>query len=342
MKQDDDFIGQLEDYLESFEGTTPLPDRVRDAVHAELPWTHQVNPLLGLRRTEMTSTTTLFRWGLLAAALVVVAFAATALLPGGANPAVTPTSAPPASAPPTATPVATPIVALSAAGQGPCGTASPSDAFCIPRGNYRLDPDLPGGRIDVPAGWVPWSPGAGSIGLLVDRPDAAQGTGWGVMFMEVGDVARDPCRWAAGTLPAAQVDTPEKLSAAMRSWPGFIATPPQAITIAGMAGVRIRLTWSKDPSACPTPIVWRTPAGTAIDGYPMVDGGSTLRGAAYPADFSLIKVDGHILAIRTTASASTSPFERGQGVADDPKRHEADLVTLQNIIDSVQFDGSAQ
>ena len=44
MNRDDDFIGRLEDYLESFDGVTPLPARVRDAIHADLPRTRQVRP----------------------------------------------------------------------------------------------------------------------------------------------------------------------------------------------------------------------------------------------------------------------------------------------------------
>jgi hypothetical protein len=39
------------------------------------------------------------------------------------------------------------------------------------------------------------------------------------------------------------------------------------------------------------------------------------------------------------ASARTSPNERDNRIADDPKRHEADLVTLQGILDSIRFEG---
>ena len=41
MTRDDDFIGQLEGYLDQYEGSTPLPDEVRDAIRAELPSTQQ-------------------------------------------------------------------------------------------------------------------------------------------------------------------------------------------------------------------------------------------------------------------------------------------------------------
>jgi len=344
MTTDDGFIGALEDYLESFDGVTPLPGRVRDAVGAELPSTRQVDPWLGpVRSTEMSTTSTIVRLGVLAACLVVAAiFASAILLPGGSDhavgaPTTVPTAAP--TAEPSPTPVASPLP-LALATTGRCGSASTSHVGCVPAGTYPLGPAVPGGRIDVPAGWFEWDPGQGSVGLLVDRADT-EASGWGVVFSEVGDVARDPCHEAAGTYPAAQMDTPEKFAAALAAWPGFHATAPEDITIGGIAGVRVRLTWPKDPSACAIPTFWQTPAGTPIDGYPVVNGGSTRQDSAYPADYSVIKVDGRLIAIRTMASARTSPNERGLGLVEDPTRHEADLVALQTMLDSIRFESPA-
>ena len=42
MTREDDFIGQLEAYLEQYEGMTPLPSGVRDLVRAQLPGTRQI------------------------------------------------------------------------------------------------------------------------------------------------------------------------------------------------------------------------------------------------------------------------------------------------------------
>ena len=61
-----------------------------------------------------------------------------------------------------------------------------------------------------------------------------------------------------------------------------------------------------------------------------------------PADFRIIDLDGQLLAIRSMVSARTSPLERLQGIADDPTRHEADLVALQGIIDSIRFEDGSQ
>src|SRR6478672_7310474 len=50
MNGTDDFIGTLEDYLVEFEGVTPLPGRVKDAIHAELPRTRQAHARPGAAR----------------------------------------------------------------------------------------------------------------------------------------------------------------------------------------------------------------------------------------------------------------------------------------------------
>ena len=50
MRHNDEFIGRVEDYLVEFDGATPLPGRVIDAIHAELPRTRQVNASPGLLR----------------------------------------------------------------------------------------------------------------------------------------------------------------------------------------------------------------------------------------------------------------------------------------------------
>ena len=50
MTRDDTFVEQLENYLDEYEGLTPLPDLVRDDVRAALPSTNQVGPMPGLRR----------------------------------------------------------------------------------------------------------------------------------------------------------------------------------------------------------------------------------------------------------------------------------------------------
>lgn len=54
MTRDDDFIGQLEGYLDEYQGVTPLPAAVRAAVRAQLPTTMQRG---GLRKSMRFLTT---------------------------------------------------------------------------------------------------------------------------------------------------------------------------------------------------------------------------------------------------------------------------------------------
>ena len=50
MNGTDDFIVRLEAYLDDFDGATPLPDHVRDAVHAALAGTRPGSPVRVPRR----------------------------------------------------------------------------------------------------------------------------------------------------------------------------------------------------------------------------------------------------------------------------------------------------
>jgi hypothetical protein len=96
MNTDDRFIQQLESYLDDYEGATPLPERVRDAVRASLPRTKQTGAVRGpVRYLSMTLT----KVGpvALAAAAGLLAIAAGIYLFGGRDvggPDATPSSDP--------------------------------------------------------------------------------------------------------------------------------------------------------------------------------------------------------------------------------------------------------
>jgi hypothetical protein len=98
MTREDDFIGQLEGYLDEYEGMTPLPAQVRDAVRAELPGTRQIGLRWGPMRywNMSTSRRAPARYWLVAAMVVVAAaLGATFLTRGiGGPPLPTPTSLP--------------------------------------------------------------------------------------------------------------------------------------------------------------------------------------------------------------------------------------------------------
>jgi hypothetical protein len=100
MTRDDDFIGQLEGYLDEYEGMTPLPGEVRDAIRSELPSTRQSGLRWGqMRYLPMSNNAKL---GLAAAAVVALAIIGVGVLlrpPSGAPIAtVVETPSPPPSA----------------------------------------------------------------------------------------------------------------------------------------------------------------------------------------------------------------------------------------------------
>lgn len=74
MRDNDAFIGQVEDYLVEFDGVIPLPGRVRDAIHAELPRIRQVKASPAFLSMPSRWTMIPYRapWGVGAAAVVVV------------------------------------------------------------------------------------------------------------------------------------------------------------------------------------------------------------------------------------------------------------------------------
>ncbi len=336
MTRDDRFIDHLEDYLDSFDGDTPLPGHVRDAISAELPRTRQVRPRRGPARVLaiMSSAPSRAPWVVAAAAVVVAIVGGVWFLSGGrgdigaAAPAVS--AAPSPSASPDASAAGAPRLANALA--APCREGGTPD--CIAAGTYKLDLPLGSQRVivDVPAGWFTWYPYPDFEGLLVDSgSDAPAGSGWGVAFMRVGDVFRDPCDQSAGKAPVGTVD---ELATAMEAWPGFTVSSPEPTAVGGIDGQLVTVTSTTTTAGCTPQSISLTPGGNFVDAYPMVDA----RGSGRAGTFRIVDVGGgELLVIRTTQFGDISPHEEDQGVAPDPGRHAADLVALQGIIDSIRF-----
>jgi hypothetical protein len=213
--------------------------------------------------------------------------------------------------------------------------ASDTGANCLPAGTYQLaSPSawpVPV-TVTLPSGWFEWSGGTGWDAVLVTDQDgsgASDGSGWGVMFYSVGDVARDPCDASKGSIPGAQVDTPQKLATAMGAWPRFKITTPQTVTVDGHGGLKFQLT-SSAKSSCGDGEAGHTAAGMPVDVYPTVDGD--------PSTVWIVDTGNGPLVIRATEDPRTSPTEVGAGRSPDPNLHAGDLPELQSILDSIRID----
>lgn len=247
-------------------------------------------------------------------------------------PAATLAASPAASA--TASPTAQLTTLADAANYEPCPGGTHDG--CLNSGTYRLGSDVLATAVTqlvVPGGWFEWDMGPGTEGLLVDRLDAKDGSGWGVLFSSVGLVSRDPCDAKKGTFPAGSTGSADGLVAAMASWPGFDVGKARPVTLGGASGKQVAVTSTKTSAACPDPVLWRTPEGTGFNGYPEVGA----RPKGYIAQFLLLDVAGKVLAIRTTDFPQQTQTEVDQGVQPDPKRHAADQKTLHGILDSLRL-----
>ena len=221
------------------------------------------------------------RWGLAAAAVVAAVFLGAAILNnGGTGPGIgsAPATASPLPSPtparaPTLSPTPRPPTTLSSAPHAACdpGGGAPD---CLEAGTYSLSSSGWPGRVtlDVPAGWFQYRPAADFDGVLVDGgPDALGGSGWGVMFAAVGAVSHDPCDQSLGTIDPTRTSTADGLVTAMSRWPGFEATAPTPIVVDGFSGQLIELTTPRTSKSCPLQMLWTTPEGWRVDGYPIVN-----------------------------------------------------------------------
>ena len=218
MTRDDDFIGQLEGYLDEYEGFTPLPNALRNAIRAELPSTRQIGWLGPPIRRFRFMNSNIVRFGLAAAAAVIIVVVGIQLLGG-------PNVGPP--------------------------NPSPSASAAVPT------PTEPAPSAPTAAGFVLWNaPGEVAItvtrasgwsgdqggGILEKGPagaDPPDGTG---MIVFEGDlwVYGDPCRWST-TQPADPATTVDELVAALSAQASRDASAPTDVTVGGYAGKSLSL-----------------------------------------------------------------------------------------------------
>lgn len=164
MTREDDFIRQLESYLDEYEGLTPLPDVVRDAVRAELPTTKQAGPGHGLARyLNMITSNKAVQYGLAAAAVLLVAVGAFAL--GGRNTGDEPP--PNSSQMPSASAVAS-AEACTASDVSATAPGRIDVVWCVPRS--EADTLTVAFTVEAPADWAQtWFGGTRSLYLRPPR-----------------------------------------------------------------------------------------------------------------------------------------------------------------------------
>jgi hypothetical protein len=210
MTHDDDFIQQLEGYLDEYEGTTPLPDAVRNAVRAQLPTTQQFGPVSGLMR-DLIMDNNYVRVGLVAVAAVIVVVIAINLLPGSPAPGGEPTPSP--SVAPSATPEATPQ---------PTPTAF---TMAVPGAQAT---------VAVPPGWT-------RNGWYLTKSDLFL-SAWPVA---VENVYGDPCHWQSSLLDPPVGPTVDDLATALGNQLIRDATV-EDVTLGGYSGKVVHMSLPAD------------------------------------------------------------------------------------------------
>jgi hypothetical protein len=330
-----DLERRVADYYAT-EAPQRAPDRVLEQALATIESTQQ-RRLLGLAPWRFRPVSTYMKLAIAAAAVVAVAILGYKLLPNegvvGTNPSPSPSPTAPSSSP-TPSISAAPAM-LEHAPLAACGPGG-GPLNCLAPGTYRLTGNVWPGEItlDVPAGWFEWLPltDRDAYDALLVGPD---GSGWGLEFMVINLVAKDPCDPSKGTFARVDTGTVDELIAAINTWPGFEATAPVPTLVSGYNGQLVELTSTRTGTDCPNSSVWTIPQGGGINAYPMVG----TPGKARAGTFRIVDVNGTLLVIRTTEFPDTSPNELSQGIPDDPTRHTAELVVLQQILDSIKVTG---
>ena len=323
MKTTDEFIGLLEDYLDNFEGSTPLPDGVRDAVLAKVSYTNQIRPRGAMRILTMaTQIPRPARYGLVAAVAVVALLLGSGLL--NRNPGVAPT--------PTPQPTPSPssgesLLGLAHTVPSPYG----SDHFPnIVAGRYYLPDSYPAHiTLDVPSGWRLWHAQTDFYGLLVDSPGTSA-SGWGVSFAVVGSgVSVDPCDPTKDQFSRAVGRSVDDLALAMSGWPGFEVVRRSETAMSGHRTLVIELRSTLEDADCPSPLLWKSREAL----WPEEAYGTV--GSHRVATYRLVQLNDAVLAIFTAEYPETSPLEIDQGIPMSSDRHADDLAGLRAMLDSI-------
>ena len=202
-------------------GPTVAPSRIAEATRDEIRITHQRRVTWWPARRFPIMNNTKVRFGLAAAAVIVIALLGIRFLPNNvAGPGVTPTREP--------TP--TPIPALN--GQAP-----------LPPGRYQVDPAaLPMDvSVEVPAGWA-----AGDTWILVGPPGPQEPDGMAIRFYTVSNVFKNPSSYADGVLVPPVGPTADDLVNAIADQTGWMSSTPSEVSIGGYPAQHVQIRIPED------------------------------------------------------------------------------------------------
>jgi hypothetical protein len=241
MTHDDDFIGQLEGYLEEYDGSTPLPDEVRDAVRAQLPSIQQRPAWWPARRFPAMNLAT--RIALASAAVVVVALIGIGVFRGQQS------GGPDLSSPSPS--------ASSAAAE----TRLPAYGDVAP-GTYVIDDPFPVRvSMELGEGWAIWSGTArDATAIYQESPDPPDGRG--IIVATVANLPADACNLISEPLDPPLGPTVEELAIGLAGQPGTESSEPTDVTVDGYSGTYLEYTMTGGGEGCPYTVRrWQTSVG---------------------------------------------------------------------------------
>ena len=209
---------------------------------------------------------------------------------------------------------------------------------CLAPGTYRLTGDVWPGEItmEVPAGWFEWLPYTDHDAydaLLVDA-GTDQGSGWGLEFNRGRSGGEGPVRSSEGDLRPSRDRHRRRAGGGDEPMARVRGDGARPDVVGGYSGQLVELTSTRTATDCPNGVGVDDPPGR--DRQRVSDG--RCDGKARAGTFRIVDVNGTLLVIRTTDFPDTSPNELASGIPDDPTRHAADQVAMQQILDSIAIE----
>jgi hypothetical protein len=227
MTRTDDFTDLLETYLEEYEGTTPLPDAVRDRVIGALPSTRQHRLPWGPRWAILRMDGPL-AVALASAAVILAAIVGIGLLQapnvGGPDASVQPS---------------------------PSAEAGPLSEWAgrpLPAGEYLVDEPFPLRlRMTVPDGFHAFGASSHLAAICTNECELPDRSGVAVWI--VTNVFTDPCGGADLADPPVGPGV-DDLVTALRELPRREATDPTEVTVDGLRAVYLELRADEALNGC--------------------------------------------------------------------------------------------